>query len=361
MEEFKKYPLFLLLFYIMRKFIFIFSLALLCLSCSNFSKKEETHSFKVLQFNIWQEGTIVPGGYDGIVDQIIASGADFITLSEVRNYQDTRFCDRLVESLKEKGEIFYSFYSYDSGLLSRYPIIDSTTVYPCVNDHGSAYRALINMNGQEVALYTTHLDYLNCTYYDVKGYDGSSWVKRPPMTNLDSILANNVLSLRDDGMKAILEKAKEDRANNRIVLIGGDFNEPSHLDWTEETKYMFGRQGVIVPWTVSIMLATEGYVDAYREFYPNPVTHPGITYPSDNELMPTNKLSWTPEADERERIDFIYYAPFPKLKVTDAVIWGLDGSIERNERVKEETQDVFSIGEGVWPSDHKGVLITFSF
>lgn len=314
-----------------------------------------------MQFNIWQEGTMVPDGYEGIINQILEAGADFITLSEVRNYHDTRFCDRIVESLKERGETFYSFYSYDSGLLSRYPIIDSTTVYPCLNDHGSAYRALINMNGQEVALYTTHLDYLNCTYYDIKGYDGSSWQKRPPMTDMDSILTNNISSMRDDGMKAIIEMCKEDRANNRIVLIGGDFNEPSHLDWIENTSNMFDRQGLVVPWTVSSMLAGEGYIDTYREIHPDPKTHPGITYPSDNELMPTNRLSWTPEADERERIDFIYYAPFPRLKATEAVVWGPNGSIERNERIKENTEDTFLIADGVWPSDHKGVLVTFTF
>lgn len=334
-------------------------LSLFAISTTAQAKPFKTEKFKVLQFNIWQEGTMVPGGYEALVDQIIESDAEFITLSEVRNYKDTRFCDRIVKSLKDRGHTFYSFYSYDTGLLSRYPIIDSTTIFPCVNDQGSIYRALINRNGQEIALYTAHLDYRNCTYYDIKGYDGSTWEKCSPMTDVDSIMMDNVKSKRDNAIMSFLAHAKEDKDKGRIIIIGGDFNEPSFLDWTEETKNTLDHNGLVIPWTVSVMLYANGYRDAYREIYPNPVTHPGITYPSDNPLMPTNKLSWTPEADERERIDFIYYSPYKGLKVTDALIWGLKGSICRNKRITETSKDLFKIGKAIWPTDHKAVLVTF--
>lgn len=345
----------------MKKTISVFFLLLLysVISVSAQNDKAKNQIFKVLQFNIWQEGATVPGGYNAIVDQIIASEADFITLSEVRNYNNTRFCDRIVSSLKERGHTFYSFYSYDTGLLSRYPITDSTTVFPCVNDAGSVYRALIDMKGQEVALYTAHLDYRNCTYYDVKGYDGSTWKKRPPMTDADSIMMDNVKSKRDNGIMAFLDCAEKDRKEGRIVILGGDFNEPSFQDWTRESAHMFDRNGLVIPWTVSTMLAAYGYIDTYRQLFPDPVTHPGITYPSDNPLMAVSKLSWTPDADERERIDFIYYAPHKGLKLQDAVIWGPDGSICRHQRVQDSTQDPFRVGEGVWPSDHKALLVTF--
>ncbi|MDL2215097.1 endonuclease/exonuclease/phosphatase family protein [Dysgonomonas sp. OttesenSCG-928-M03] len=347
----------------MKSLFYLICFSLVFWGCNSQTNKTEPSAedekFRVLQFNIWQEGTIVPGGYEGVIRQILDSKADFITFSEVRNYKDTRFCDRIVQSLKDSGQVFYSFFSTDSGILSRFPIIDSTTVYPCINDHGSAYRALIDMNGQEIALYTTHLDYLNCTYYDVKGYDGSTWKKRPPMIDVDSILANNTLSLRDDGMQAIIEKAKEDKAKNRIVIIGGDFNEPSHLDWVESTKDLYDHQGLIIPWTVSKMLTDNGYIDTYREIYPDPLTHPGITYPADCPEIEIKKLTWAPESDERERIDFIYYAPYTGLKLTDAVVWGPKGSIKNSQRIKEDTEDPIEIGGGIWPTDHKAVLATF--
>lgn len=104
------------------------------------SSCQKTETFKVLQFNIWQEGTVVEGGFEALADEIVRSNADFVTLSEVRNYRNTRFCDRIVEALKKRGETYYSFYTEDSGLLSRYPISDSTTVYPLNDDRGSIYR-----------------------------------------------------------------------------------------------------------------------------------------------------------------------------------------------------------------------------
>lgn len=342
----------------MKKLSLLFFLTLFFFSCT---KQPTTKEFKVLQFNIWQEGTVVPGGYEALISQIIQTEADFVTLSEVRNYNNTRFGDRIVESLKDSGYTFYSFYSDDSGLISKYPIIDSTVVYALENDQGSAYRALIDMDGQEVALYTCHLDYRHCTYYDVYGYSGTTWEKREPLLDIDSILADNVASKRDDAMKAIIEHAEKDREQNRLIFIGGDYNEPSHLDWTEETKDMYFHQGLIIPWTVSTLLAEAGYTDTYREIYPSAVTHPGFTFPSANPHVNIEKLLWAAESDERERVDFIHYAPHKQLILKDAIIWGPKESIKEGKVITENTEDIFKIGESIWPTDHKAVLATFEF
>ena len=41
---------------------------------------------------------------------------------------------------------------------------------------------------REVAVYTAHLDYRNCAYYDVRGYDGDNWAKmEAPLTDIDSM------------------------------------------------------------------------------------------------------------------------------------------------------------------------------
>ena len=37
--------------------------------------------FTVLQWNIWQEGTLIKGGFDAIVNEIDRLRPDFITLS----------------------------------------------------------------------------------------------------------------------------------------------------------------------------------------------------------------------------------------------------------------------------------------
>ena len=81
----------------------LFIVCLLLLT-STLGRSQEKKEFTVLQWNIWQEGTQVPGGYDAIVEEIVHLKPDFVTFSEVRNYRNTRFCDRIVQSLKSKGE-----------------------------------------------------------------------------------------------------------------------------------------------------------------------------------------------------------------------------------------------------------------
>ena len=41
------------------------------LCCAWFVKAQQSNEFTVLQWNIWQEGTQVEGGYDAIVKEIV--------------------------------------------------------------------------------------------------------------------------------------------------------------------------------------------------------------------------------------------------------------------------------------------------
>ena len=316
---------------------------------------------KVLQLNIWQEGTSVPGGYESMIDEIAYADADFVMLSEVRNYNGTRLCDRMIASLRAKGLTYYSFKSKDSGLLSKYPISDSVTIFPEKDDHGSLYKLVATLpEGQRVSVYTAHLDYLNCAYYRVRGYDGTTWKELPgPDTDLESVLADNVASQRDDAIRCFIAEARKDIAEGTIVILGGDFNEPSHLDWIRETKDLYDHNGLIVPWTVPLLLDNAGFVDTYRTLYPDVLKYPGFTFPIDNPLVPVEQLTWAPEADERDRIDYVFYYPHPAISLKDAVIFGPKGSIVNSKRVPNESDDKYLLPEGVWPTDHKGVLVTF--
>lgn len=338
------------------KRLWLFSLLLWTVFCVKAQQKNE---FTVLQWNIWQEGTQVKGGYDAIVDEIVRLKPDFVTLSEVRNYKNTRFCDRIVQSLKQRGETYYSFFSYDSGLLSRYPITDSLTVFPLKDDHGSIYKMVSSIRGHRIAVYTAHLDYLSDAYYNVRGYDGSTWKEIPIPQTVCEVLQVNDASLRDDAIRNFIAEAKKDIAEGTIVILGGDFNEPSHLDWTRETKDLFDHNGLIVPWTVPLLLDNNGFVDTYRELYPDVINYPGFTFPADNPLIPVEKLTWAPKADERDRIDYVFYHPHPAIELKDAVIFGPRGSIVNSKRMPEESKDRFLLPLGVWPTDHKGLLVTF--
>lgn len=310
----------------------------------------------VLQWNVWQEGTSVKGGYDAIVNEIVRLQPDFVTLSEVRNYHGTNFTARLTASLRERGVDYYSFYTYDTGLLSRHPITDSLTVFPCRDDHGSIYRLLCTARGRKYAVYTAHLDYLNDTYYEVRGYDGNNWCPMAPLTDVAEILRRNALSKREEATRFFLAQAEKDADEGYRIILGGDFNEPSYLDWTERTRYMYDHHGTVVPWPVSKMLAEAGFTDAYRAFWPNELTHPGFTFPADNPDVAPSRLSWTPLGDERDRIDYIHFRGCG-MTVVDARIFGPEGSIAYGRRRPNPTHEEFIKPLGVWPTDHKGVWV----
>ena len=84
-----------------------------------------------------------------------------------------------------------------------------------------------------------------------------------------------------------------------------------------------------------------------------------LTYPSDNSEKEIKDLTWAPEADERDRIDFIYYMPDGAFAPKEAKVVGPSSSIVRSERIQEVGNDTFIEPLGIWPTDHKGVLVTF--
>lgn len=337
-------------------FLFLTTSLFLIFNLSN-NAVAQAKTIKFLQLNIWQEGTSVNGGFDAIVTEITALKPDFVTFSEVRNYNHTKFNERITRSLALKGEQYFSFYSNGSGILSKYPILDSSTIF---SDGGTITKLITKVNNKEVAVYSAHLDYLNYAVYLPRGYSGTTWKKlAAPVTNVDSILANNLASKRDEGIAAFVNEAKQDLKQKRIVFLGGDFNEASHLDWVEETKNSFDHNGLIVPWQNSITLYKNGFKDSYRVMHSDPMNYPGFTFPAANKDVDTKKLAWAPDADERERIDFIYFFATKGLSVRSSMVVGPKASIVKNQRVEESSKDNFIEPVGVWPSDHKGVLTIF--
>ena len=121
------------------------------------------------------------------------------------------------------------------------------------------------------------------------------------------------------------------------VFLTGDFNSPSHLDWTEAVVAV--RDVVRYPfaWPVSVALANAGFRDSYRRVHPDPVAVPGFT--------------WTPGSPEAV-----------KNEVHDRIDWVLTAgpATARDSRVVGEAggPDV-EIPFNPWPTDHRGVVSTF--
>ena len=61
------------------------------------------------------------------------------------------------------------------------------------------------------------------------------------------------------------------------VIVTGDFNSPSHLDYTKAAIGL--RPALIdeVPWPVSQRMLAAGFTDSFRAAHPDPVARPGLT------------------------------------------------------------------------------------
>ena len=333
-------------------------LVMFVISSTAFS--QDVHrEIKMLSLNIWQEGTVVDGGYNAIVDEVASLQPDFVAFSEVRNYNNSDFGKRMVESLKKRGITYYSFKSYDSGLLSRHPITDSTTIFHSKTDNGSIYKLVTYIDDQKFAVYTAHLDYLNCAYYLPRGYDGNTWEYSSKPVTIKQIKDMNLASQRHISISKFIKNANIEYENGSIVILGGDFNEPSMLDWTKETKNLYDHNDIVYKWDVSAKLLKNGYLDSYREFHPSVVEYPGFTYPSANKNMSINKLTWAPKSDERERIDFIYYKAKGDFILKNVTVLGPKASIKNSKEYIENINEKHIAPIDIWPSDHKGVVAVF--
>jgi len=69
-----------------------------------------------------------------------------------------------------------------------------------------------------------------------------------------------------------------DKYSNYPIILGGDFNEPSHLDWTRNA-YQKGMIPVAVEYPSTKKLEEKGLRDIFREIYRDEVNIPGYTWP----------------------------------------------------------------------------------
>ncbi|WP_286754512.1 MULTISPECIES: endonuclease/exonuclease/phosphatase family protein [Sphingobacterium] len=344
----------------LRKIILLLVIALLGHTLFAQAKNE----VKVLQINIWQEGTVVPNGFPAIADEIIAKHADVVLFSEVRNYKGTDFIQRILTELKSKGAIYFGQSSdakLDVGFISKYPIESQHALYEKDSTMGGVLKSKIKIGKRSFVCYSLHLDYTNYACYLPRGYDGLTWEKLDrPVSDVGTIIEANRKSKRDEAIQDILSDVeKEDQSQS--FIIAGDFNEPSHLDWTLATKDLFDHRGAVVPWDCSVLLEKAGFIDSFRQLYPNPVSHPGFTYPAFNKDVPIGKLAWAPTADDRDRIDYVYYRSKKPLKPVKANIVGPVETVKYGQKQEKDSEDNFLLPEGVWPTDHKAMLVMFKF
>jgi exodeoxyribonuclease-3 len=276
---------------------------------NNASNKPE--QVKVLTFNIALDGQF---GLQGVIDLIKKTDADVVGLQEAGD-NTKKIADALGYNYVLHG---------DAAVLTRLDI-DGTS------DGGNGV-LMHTKSGKKFAFFDEHL------YY--KPYQPYQLLHIPYE---DSKFINTEAEAIDEATKARganLQEARNDIASLKDeklpTIVVGDFNEPSHLDWTAAAAKS-GRHPVKVEWPTTKAFERDGFHDSYREIYPDEMAHPGYTW------TPTTKDN--DPKDHHDRIDYVLYRG-DGIKVNSVQIIG------------EDAQHA-DIPITPFPSDHRAITATF--
>jgi endonuclease/exonuclease/phosphatase (EEP) superfamily protein YafD len=290
------------------KVCFLLFTSLLFVGCSGPKSK----TIKVMTWNIWHgglHGTEADGFKKDSVNTINVYKVIHQEAPDVLLMQETYCCG--MEIAEQAGYPHSVRASSNLSIHSKYPIMDTLKIFNPFNAH----LVVIDVEGQELLLVNTWLHYLPNSFEGFKTMSPDSLIANEGPTRLKEITA--IISAVDR-LKTSLKIP---------VIIGGDFNSPSHLDWVESTKEF--HYGKVVAWPVSTLMQERDYIDSFREAHPDPTQTLEGTW---GYLSPREIIS--------DRIDFVYYKG-QNLKTISSKI------------VMEDPEG------GFFNSDHRAILTQF--
>jgi len=272
---------------------------------------KESVSIKIMTWNIWH------GGLHGTkTDNFKQDTANTINVLKVIQeedpdilYMQETYCCGM-DVAKEAGYSYSWRGSSNLSIHSKYPIIDTLKLFRPFNSHA----VVIDVKGQHLLCVNIWLHYLPDYFQDIKSLSPDSLIAGEATSRLKEITAilNSV-----DSLGEILDIP---------IIIGGDFNSGSHLDWVENTRQF--HYDKVVEWPVSKLMLDHGYIDSFREANPDPTLSLDGTW----GFLSDDIIS--------DRIDFIYYRG-NKLLTQSSIIVMNDPS------------------NGFFNSDHRAILSTF--
>jgi hypothetical protein len=232
--------------------------------------------FKTTGFNIWHgahEFGKEAGKYR-LIDMLRKSNSDAFFLVETYG-SGPEIADAL-------GYYLYLI-SSNLSIISRYPITDT---YPLTESFKSGGAKVQLPGGQKLNLFCIWLDWQPA--FHSRGFtNGESWSLERYMEEERKRRSKDIAVILKD-IQPYMQSM-----DSVPVIVAGDFNSGSHLDWTEHTRQI--HKGYVIPWPASTAMIKAGFKDSYRELYPDALKYPGETF-SDHYKMFL-----------KARIDFIYY------------------------------------------------------
>ncbi|MNK56237.1 hypothetical protein D3C87_752670 [compost metagenome] len=269
------------------------------------------NALKLLQWNIWHGGVHMGNNGKNRVKELIRStSADIICMQEAYGTQQM-----LADSLNFK--MITASANANLALFSRYPITKLTAKEPFKSTPG-----IITLpNARQILVADWWLRYAYrpeyTDYYLNKGLDVNDWIKEDAMLGAADATVN-----MDTDIDPVV------KGTDMAVIVSGDFNSGSHLDWTARAAPLHNGYGPVA-FPISKLMLDRGYTDTYRAINPNELSHPAGTFAAIFGHLQTS------------RIDYIYYKGTGIKPIASKII-----------RTAPEIDDV-------WPSDHAAVLTAF--
>jgi endonuclease/exonuclease/phosphatase family metal-dependent hydrolase len=269
-------------------------------------------TLRVMSYNIWVGGIAGGQPLSRTVGVIQAAEADVIGIQEQGSSG---------QAIAAALGFNYHNLGGSTAIISRYPIVQGLT-------NGARLQLSPTMDAY---VFDVHLTPYPYQPYDIR--DGLL------TTEAQAIAAAQ--STRGASVTSLLSTMSSPLASGKPVFLVGDFNEPSHLDWTQEAANAGRHFGRKVAWPASTNVTNAGLTDAFRELRPDEIDDPGNTwtpgYPAPN--LDPNEV--------HDRIDFVYYAGANVIPTTIQNIgYNLgDGSTD--------------IAIQPYPSDHRAVVAEF--
>ncbi|MBV2187549.1 MAG: endonuclease/exonuclease/phosphatase family protein [Rhizobium sp.] len=299
---------------------------------------EPTTELTVMSFNIWGGGANEEKDVSETAAVIRATGADIIGIQETKPEPDVCDADDCVPtgpSIARDLAKALGFHYYDqtksnpalwaNAIISRYPIGNATA-----NDLGTE----IDVNGRKVYAFNIHLTDFPYQPYQLLDID---YGPAPFLKTADEAVAA-ATKARGPALDLLMKDLKQAEGADAVFLFG-DFNEPSHRDWTE-AAVKAGHQPMVVKYPSALRIEQEGgLIDLLRAVHPDEVAKPAFTW------TPTSEPS--AKDDHHDRIDYIF-ARAANLKTKSVSIVG------------EKTPEA-DIVVTPWPSDHRAIVAKVEF
>ena len=279
----------------------------------------EATSIRVMTYNVCRGGTYQGQPLSQSVKMIQMAKADIVGLQEIGK--------NVPKLAKLLG------WNHSGPFLTRYEIIEEIKGISRRPSDGMKVRL---PSGQEAYVFNNHLPHPPYQPYQLLGL--TSGYRVYPKINTEAEAIAGAKKTRARFITRLFNQIRALPDQEAPVFVVGDFNEPSHLDWTEAAAKA-GRHPMKVELPTSLMMAKAGFTDSYRTVYPDEMKKPGFT--------------WTPlkKADDptihHDRIDYVYFKG-KGLKVTDAKVIG-------------ENKENADIVVTPYPSDHRSVVATITF